>query len=604
MGQAAKQEGDTSANAIRDFFARRVPWRMRVAILAFIVGLSCGIVCSIYTTGMHMVLDKVWKEGGAAFAAALPGIPSWSFILLVCTVMGASVGVLLRVLGEPLANLPGVVMAAHRDGLLGHEEAPAMAAISIAGITGAGSLGPEAPLVSIGGGLASFVCIYVDLSEAETLFVTMTGMGAGLSAFFGEPIGGALFACEVLHRYGLEYYEAVLPTVIAGLACNWSFRVASGLPQKPIWEFAAEEPLLPWTSILGLLYGTIGGLLGRAWMRGTNLIRERVLGRFNLGSRHIVKGLVGGFLIGCLGVIHPETLFWAEHEAQTIIDHGVTPLPHVWPHTGVLGDYSLRSPLVLTSIGMCKLLAISITVLAGYRGGFIFPFMFAGHAIGTGLAIAANVMGLHLSPAAAALSCACAINVAVTRTWMATPIVLSTLSGRTDVCPTMLVASLISLYVTGDEAIITAARKRWLRAELDGCEVLEDPTPTVERRRTRLRAPGTTPPHSVHGGDVFCCVKSGLEVESAHPPSLGNSVHGGAVFNGVKPSTLCDAVYDEAPDPKTPPKAAGDIYRNGICGSGGGKGPPRPGGLLVQISGEDLEVVDEGCCASTPYVAF
>ena len=71
----------------------------------------------------------------------------------------------------------------------------------------------------------------------------------------------------------------------------------------------------------------------------------------------------------------------------------------------------------------------------------------------------------------------------------------------------------------------------------------------------------------------------------------------------MKPSTLCDAVYDEAPDPKTPPKAAGDIYRNGICGSGGGKGPP-PGGLLVRISGEDLEVVDEGCCASTPYVAF
>ena len=135
-----------------------------------------------------------------------------------------SVGVLLRLLGEPLANLPGVVQAAHRDGLLGHEEAPAMAAISIAGIAGGGSLGPEAPLVSIGGGLASFVCIYVDLSEAETLFVTMTGMGAGLAAFFGEPIGGALFACEVLHRYGLEYYEAVLPTVIAGLACTDSNR--------------------------------------------------------------------------------------------------------------------------------------------------------------------------------------------------------------------------------------------------------------------------------------------------------------------------------------------------------------------------------------------
>ena len=51
--------------------------------------------------------------------------------------------------------------------------------------------------MSIGGGLATFVSELVDLSEAETLFVTMGGMGAGLAAFFGEPVGGALFACEV-----------------------------------------------------------------------------------------------------------------------------------------------------------------------------------------------------------------------------------------------------------------------------------------------------------------------------------------------------------------------------------------------------------------------
>ena len=33
-------------------------------------------------------------------------------------------------------------------------------------------------------------------------------------------------------------YEAVVPTVVAGLACNWSFRVLASLPQEPIWSFA------------------------------------------------------------------------------------------------------------------------------------------------------------------------------------------------------------------------------------------------------------------------------------------------------------------------------------------------------------------------------
>ena len=91
-------------------------------------------------------------------------------------------------------------------------------------------------------------------------------------------------------------------------------------------------------------------------------------------------------MIGALGTMMPETLFWGELEAQTIIGGGATPVPHVWPTAGCLGAYSLASPAWLVAIGLAKLVAITITVLAGYRGGFIFPFMFAGLALGTRLA--------------------------------------------------------------------------------------------------------------------------------------------------------------------------------------------------------------------------
>ena len=461
--------------------------------LALVVGLGCGVIAAGYEYVLDIVIERTWLGLAPQLARALEpyGVPPWLVVPCICTAFGGVVGALIHLLGEPLANLPGVVMAAHRDGLLDHEEAPAMAAISIVSIAGAGSLGPEAPLIAIGGGLASFLSLYVDLSEAETLFVTMCGMGAGLAAFFGEPIGGALFACEVLHRHGLEYYEAVVPTVVAGLACNWSFRILSNLPQEAIWTFAAEEPLEPWTSVLGLVWGVLGGGLGWCWMRGTRFLRSRVVAPCGLGPRHIVKGLLGGLLIGSIGAIHPETLFWGEFEAQRIISRGEAPLPHAWPTVGALGAYSLEEPLVLLSIGLFKLLAISITVLAGHRGGFIFPFMFAGLSIGSAVAIAANATRgpLHdlLSPAAAALSCACAINVACTRTVLATPIVLSALSGRPDMLPTLLVASLTALYVAGDETVIVAARKRWLRTELDGCEILEDPTPPMARSRPRVR---------------------------------------------------------------------------------------------------------------------
>ena len=292
------------------------------------------------------------------------------------------------------------------------------------------------------------------------------------------------------------------------------------LPQKPIWTFAPEDPLLPWTSILGLFYGAVGGYLGWAWMRGTNLIRAHILVPYKLGPKHILKGLIGGALIGLIGVFFPETLFWAEYEAQTIISKGATVLPHVNPAVGILGAYSLENPIVLFAIGIFKLLAISFTVLAGYRGGFIFPFMFAGHSIGTGLSLVFPFM----SQGAAALGCACAINVAVTRTVLATPIVLSTLSGRVDCFPTLLVASLVSLYVTGDESIIKAARGRWLRSELDGAAELVDSDAPMVRTRPRLRtSPGSTPGNSAHGGSEF---KKETNGKNGNGNGNGNGNHG------------------------------------------------------------------------------
>merc|ERR1711871_1723019 len=101
--------------------------------------------------------------------------------------------------------------------------------------------------------------------------------------------------------------------------------------------------------------------------------REKVLVPLKLGPKHILKGLIGGTIIGAIGICLPETLFWAEYEAQSIIDNGATPLPHVFPRVGVFGEYSLSSPMILIGIGLAKLVAISVTVLAGYRGGFIFP---------------------------------------------------------------------------------------------------------------------------------------------------------------------------------------------------------------------------------------
>ena len=72
-----------------------------------------------------------------------------------------------------------------------------------------GSLGPEAPLVAICAALAGVISHRV-FNQRNTNVVrkhTFMGMAGSLSAFFGVPLGGSLFALEVASRFGIEYFE-------------------------------------------------------------------------------------------------------------------------------------------------------------------------------------------------------------------------------------------------------------------------------------------------------------------------------------------------------------------------------------------------------------
>lgn len=159
----------------------RTPWRIRLNILALFVGVACGIVCAVYTVVLDAVVEAVWREHGKELFLNTLGhfLPQWMYIPLVCTTLGSLTGVLIHLLGEPAANLPGVVKEIWETGKIDHLDAPRMSVVSLVNIVGGGSLGPEAALIGIGGGLASLVASVVEISQAETLFITMCGMSSG-----------------------------------------------------------------------------------------------------------------------------------------------------------------------------------------------------------------------------------------------------------------------------------------------------------------------------------------------------------------------------------------------------------------------------------------
>lgn len=106
--------------------------------------------------------------------------------------------------------------------------------------------------------------------------------------------------------------------------------------------------------------------------------------------------------------------------------------------------------------GFAKLIAISFTVAGGYRGGFIFPFFCAGAAFGRAFVFVFP----SVSPIVACLCFAAGINVAITRTALATTIILTALSGEVNAGPPLLAASLVSLVVTSYMPFIKTQQKR------------------------------------------------------------------------------------------------------------------------------------------------
>jgi len=95
--------------------------------------------------------------------------------------------------------------------------------------------------------------------------------------------------------------------------------------------------------------------------------------------------------------------------------------------------------------GIAKLIAISFTVSGGYRGGFIFPFFASGAALGRAISFIFPSIPVQLTT----LCMAAAINVAITRTSLATSIILCFLAGEPNAMSAVLMASLTSLFVTG-----------------------------------------------------------------------------------------------------------------------------------------------------------
>jgi H+/Cl- antiporter ClcA len=114
--------------------------------------------------------------------------------------------------------------------------------------------------------------------------------------------------------------------------------------------------------LLAIPLGLVGAAAGAIFIMLYRVLR-RVMQPIH--HRFVLRGLLGGLGLGVAGALLPLTIFSGEEQTHTLIEE--------------VGEYGV---LMLIAMALVKLAVTSLLLTSGWKGGYIFPTMFAGVALG------------------------------------------------------------------------------------------------------------------------------------------------------------------------------------------------------------------------------
>jgi H+/Cl- antiporter ClcA len=391
-------------------------WVIRWAV----VGTACGLFAGLYWYILELITHALEQFTG----------PN---LLIVMPLSGLVIGLVIYFLGNP-GEIAVIVDNIHfRGGRLDARKNPSMLLASLVSISAGGSAGPEAPLVQVTGSFGTWFADRLNLDGEDLRSMSLAAMAGGFTALFGAPLGGAMFALEILHhQHVVEYYEALLPAIVSSCASYLVFAAITKLGIAPTWHFPHYTLNNIDDFALAIVFGIIGAIAGWIFMaifRGCDRLFAKIPGPI------YVRTTVAGLGLGGFAAVLPLTRYFGHHELEAVLD----------------GSFPV---LFLLGLAFAKMVTISLTVTGGWRGGFIIPIFFTGACLGK--AIAALIPGMN--PALAMICTMAALNASVTRTPISTTLLLTKLTNVAPLTP-ILFASLIGFFLAPKVPLITSQLK-------------------------------------------------------------------------------------------------------------------------------------------------
>jgi CIC family chloride channel protein len=339
-------------------------------LMAALVGVVAGLGAWVFRLLIGFFHNALFRGELSVIYDANIFTPSnpWGLGIVLVPVAGAVVVAWLVKNFAPEAKGHGVpeVMDAiyYNEGRIRPRVALVKSLASAISIGSGASVGREGPIVQIGSAFGSTLGTLFPMAVSDRITLIAAGAGAGIAATFNAPLGGIMFAIELL-LVSINARNILLLTTATVVATRISHYLLSTAPSffVPSLEVPDFALLQNWGLVLFGGLGVLMGLLSVAFIRGLYAMEdlfEALPG--NYYTRHMLGML-------CVGIIMYLLLQYSGHyHVQGV---GYSTIMAILQ--GALSD-----PWFLLLLTALKLLATCLSLGSGASGGVFSPALFMG----------------------------------------------------------------------------------------------------------------------------------------------------------------------------------------------------------------------------------
>lgn len=298
-----------------------------------------------------------------------------------------------------------------------------------------GSVGREGPIIQIGASFGSTLGQIVRVPVRQRVTLLAAGAAAGIAATFNAPLGGVLFAVELLLIS--VNVQNILPVALSTVTATYIGRALLGT--YPAFNFA---PLRvsnfhlssPWLLLLLIPFGVVMGLASTLFVKGIYWAEDRFESLVkNDYARHMFGMLITGVTLYAMwqwsGRYYVEGIGYA-----TIMD--------------VLTG-ALTNPAFLLLLCGLKLATTCLTLGSGGSGGVFSPALFMGATLGSAFAHVAQWLlpGIEVDAVTFALAGMAAIMGASTGAMVTAAVMLHEMTGDNNIMLPVIVSTVVACGV-------------------------------------------------------------------------------------------------------------------------------------------------------------